>query len=506
LISIRKVEDSATQSVLVCTLSLHEPKNSKGDGMPSQPHVIYILSDEHFGGAMGHAGDPNVATPNMDRLAAEGISLDRAYANCPICTPSRGTIFSGRHAHSGPVQSFFDVYKATAPSTATLLRDARYHTAYFGKWHCGVVRNQTPASVRENPDDFTNSPQRTPEYHRAGFQDWHGFEINNAPFQGFYYHQHEAEPRKMDSYQTDFMTDLAIEYLTGYEKDEPLFLVLSVEPPHFPLEAPEAFKRWDPAELETPPSFADSPEMREMLATYYAMVENLDWNIGRLLDALQELPDFQDNALTIYFSDHGDYMGTHGAINRKENPHEQSVRIPAIFHWPGVLPAQNRRDGLLFSLVDMLPTTLGLLGLEIPTHCQGQDFSPALRGDGDFTGPEAVLLEMSGNPRWHLDFLDWRGLVTERWKYAFYETGHELLFDLHADPYEIHNLAAEESETCAAMRIELLALLAANREPYFDVLIEHGVPPEGPVLDVGEFNGKGLLAPIWPELVRRPEG
>ena len=111
--------------------------------------------------------------------------------------------------------------------------------------------------------------------------------------------------------------------------------------------------------------------MRAQLATYYAMVENLDWNIGRLRDELDSLPVFRSNRLTAYFSDHGDYMGTHGAINRKENPHENAVRIPAIFHWPEQIPAQGRRDGLLFSLVDLFPTTLGLLGLDVPVHVRG---------------------------------------------------------------------------------------------------------------------------------------
>ena len=165
--------------------------------MPT-PHVIYILSDEHCGMAMGHTGDPNVRTPNMDRLATEGVTFTRAYANCPVCTPSRGTIFSGRHAHAGPVQGFFDVYKATAPSTATLLRDKGYHTAYFGKWHCGVVKDQAPPAVLEHPEDYTRWPMRTPEYHRAGFQDWYGFEVNNAPFKGFYYHEHEVNSRRLD--------------------------------------------------------------------------------------------------------------------------------------------------------------------------------------------------------------------------------------------------------------------------------------------------------------------
>lgn len=473
--------------------------------MPRQPHVIYILSDEHYGGATSHMGDANVRTPNIDRLAEEGVSFDRAYANCPICTPSRGTIFSGRYAHCGPVQFFFDVFKASAPSTATILREAGYHTAYFGKWHCGVVQNQEPPRVRKEREKYTRWPHRTPEYHRAGFQDWYGFEVNNAPFHSIYYHEDEANPRAMEGYQTDYLTSLAIEYLESYDREEPLFLVLSVEPPHFPLEAPESFERFDPAALETPPSFADSKEMREQLATYYAMVENLDWNIGRLRETLDRLPEFENDRLTVYFSDHGDYMGTHGAINRKENPHEYSVRIPAVFHWPEQIAAQGRRDGMLFSLVDLLPTTLGLLDLDIPEHCQGADFSDALRGQREFDGPDAVLIEMSGNPRWNLDFLDWRGLVTTRWKYAFYETGHELLFDLESDPYEMQNLAESDLQTRGEMRAKLLQLLANSREPYFDVLIEHGAPPDRPVLDVGETYTKGTLAPIWPDSVRRHE-
>ena len=464
-----------------------------------RPHILYILSDEHSGMAMSHAGDPNVQTPNMDRMAKEGVSFTNAYANCPICTPSRGTIFSGRHAHSGPVQHFFDVYKATAPSTATILQENGYHTAYFGKWHCGVVQNQLPSTVRENKDAYTRWPHRTPEYHRAGFQDWHGFEINNAPFDGFYYHQDETEPRWLEKYQTDALTDLAISYLESYDKPDPLFLVLSVEPPHFPLDAPEAFMRFDPGQLETRPNFTDSPRMREQLAIYYAMIENLDWNIGRVLGALGHQPEFRDNTMIIYFSDHGDFMGSHGVINRKEYPHQESVRIPTIFHYPGKLPAQpNSND--LFSLVDLLPTTLGLIDAEIPAHLQGLDFSPAVRGDR-FKGPEKVLLEMSGNPRWSLDFLDWRAMVTDRWKYAYFETGHELLFDLHADPYEQNNLASTEIKQRNQCRQELLNLLAQTREPYFDVIMEHGVPVEGPVQDVSA-DSPGGLAPTWKDTIQ----
>lgn len=465
----------------------------------TDPHIIYILSDEHCGTAMSHTGDQNVSTPNMDQLASEGVSFRNAYANCPICTPSRGTIFSGRYAHAGPVQFFFDVYKATSPSTATVLRTAGYHTAYFGKWHCGVVQDQEPDEVRQNRQDYTRWPMRTPEYHRGGFQDWFGFEVNNAPFEGFYYHQNEVNPRKINGYQTDVLTDMAIRYLNEYGHQKPLFLVLSVEPPHFPLGVPDQFMRFDPSELKTQPNFSDTPEMREKLATYYAMIENLDWNIGRLSDALSRNTQFTDNTLTVYFSDHGDFMGNHGLFERKENPHQESVRVPAIFHWPNQIPAQGMRNEL-FSLVDMLPTTLGLLEMDMPSYLQGKDFSSALLNK-PFVEPNHVLLEMCGNPRWNLDFLDWRGLVTNKWKYAYYETGHELLFDLEEDPYEQTNLVDSQTEIRNQLRQQLLRTLAETREPYFDVLIEHGVRLETPVINVSTRKHGGI-SPTWDKVIQ----
>ena len=448
----------------------------------SKPHVIYILSDEHRGQAMGHTGDPNVRTPWMDRLASEGASFARAYANCPICTPSRGTIFSGRQAHAGPVAYFFDVYKPTAPSTATQLRRDGYHTAYFGKWHCGIVRDQVPESVRSDTTGRFEggSRNRTPESHRAGFQDWYGFENLNQHFNSSIYENESIDPTPLTGYETDALTERAMEYIRTYGRDEPLFLVLSVTPPHFPLIVPDEWKRFDPAALEVRDNYEDSPQMREHLALYYAMIENLDWNIGRLMECLRDTQGF-DDTLTVYTSDHGDYMGSHGAHNTKEHPHEESVRIPAIFHWPQRIPPQGQVGGL-FSLVDLMATTLGLVGSDVPAWQQGTDFAPALRGE-TFTGPEDVLLEMVGSPRWNLSMPDWRGLVSDRWKYAFIENRIELVYDLEADPFEQHNLATEDPATCARLRDRLLELLRETREPYWDVLIEHGVACDQQVID-----------------------
>ncbi len=436
-----------------------------------KPNIIFILSDEHRGMAMTHLGDENVKTPGMDKMASEGVSFKRAYCNCPICTPSRGTIFSGRHAHSGPVSGFFDVYKAAAPSLATILRENGYHTAYFGKWHCGTVKDQRGKLVRDNPEVYPCLPHRTAERHRAGFQDWFGYECINKHFRPYIYMGRDTDPTLLDGYEADVLTDLAIDYMKHYDKEEPLFLVLSINPPHFPLEVPKEFDTFDREQLIVRPNFRpDIPEARNDLAVYYAMIQNLDHNIERLNDYLVGT---KDNTLVIYTSDHGEFMGSHGKRKRKEHPHEESISIPAIFKMPGIIEKGKIPDEL-FSSVDIVPTICGLLGIKIPEYCQGVDFSPCLKGAENFYGPGKVLIEMVNNPRWNLDFLDWRGIVTDKYKYCFYEDGSELLFDIAQDPYEMDNLAEKNPVLRDKMQKELLELMQENREPFFDVIIKHG--------------------------------
>ncbi len=439
-----------------------------------KPHLIQILSDEHCGFAMSCAEDPNVRTPNLDRLATGGVRFGHAYANCPVCTPSRGTIFSGRHAHAGPVPGFFDVWKVGAPSTATLLDSAGYRTAYFGKWHCGIINDQVPSTVQQEPERFPGKPNRTPEDRRGGFQEWQAFEVIHANYKTYFYNNHDLEPEPVDGYHTDVLTDRAIDYLRNYDQSKPLYLVLSIEPPHFPLEVSEQFRCLDPDTLILRPNCDDTSERRQHIVNYYAMIENLDWNIGRLLATLEELPAFcGEQTCVSYISDHGELMGSHGLFCRKEYPYEEATRIPAIFYWPGHIPAHGVVSGL-FSLVDFAPTLIGLTGTTVPVWMQGHDWSQFLCGGTD-AGPTEVLLEMTESPMWTPAYLNWRGFTDGRWKYAFYETRHEELFDLVADPYEQYNLATTMPDQCLRMRQRLLMLLAATREPFFDVIIEHGV-------------------------------
>jgi arylsulfatase A-like enzyme len=297
---------------------------------------------------------------------------------------------------------------------------------------------------------------------------------------------------------------MAIEYLKNYDREQPLFMVLSVMPPHFPFAVPEKFKRFDPDKLVLRPNFKPPEnarqELLEKLAVYYAMIENLDWNIGRLMDTVEHLPDFE-NTLTIYMSDHGEYLGCHNFRVGKAHPHEESVRIPMIFHWPEVIPPTGTNNECLISLVDLQATVLGLLGIDKPVYDQGNNCSPAVMGK-DFKGPEAVLLEMSGNAHFALESMDWRGLVTENWKYAFYENGFEAMYNLKDDPFEMDNLAGKAPRKREELKKMLLELLKETREPFFDVLIEHGIAPEHPDTDVSvdpEFRGLEKYHPASPE-------
>lgn len=433
------------------------------------PNILVILSDEHRGHAMSHAGDPNLRTPEMDRLCSEGTGFRRAYANCPVCVPSRATILSGRHAHASPVCGFWDNYKVAAPSAASILREHGYHTAFFGKWDLGWVRDQKPPLVKEHPGRFRDCNARTPERHRAGFQDWFAYEAHNQHIDGYYYHQREINPRPLEGYISDNMADLFAAYVADRDPMEPLFAMVSLCPPHFPLVVPERWQRFVPGNLDVRPNFQDTAGNRENLALYYAMIENLDWNIGRLRASF-EMASRSRDSIIVYVSDHGEFLGSHGIAIGKEHPHEESVRIPALFHAPDRIPSAGPRDGL-FSLVDLLPTLLGLAELPVPDYCQGFDWSPLLSGDSG-SGPSTVLLEMPGNPHTHMGLLDWRGFVDQSTKYALYEDGREILFDLEQDPFERANLASNDPRT-APCRSTLLALLEQSDEPFFHVLMNH---------------------------------
>ncbi|WFB35425.1 sulfatase [Kiritimatiellota bacterium B12222] len=403
-------------------------------------NIIWIFGDQHRAQAMGHRGDPNVHTPHMDRMSVEGINFDQAVGGCPLCCPFRGSLLSSLYPHQA-VHGHEVQLNPEFPTVATAFNDQGYDTAYFGKWHVDGFKERTGRGAHH-----IIPPER-----RGGFKTWVGFENNNSQWDSWVHggENENAFHYKLPGYETDALTDLFIEDLKKKSQaDTPFFSVLSVQPPHNPYAAPAEFMGMhNPAEIELRPNVPDIPRVTEKarkdLAGYYAMIENFDWNIGRIRETLEELGQ-TENTWIIFFSDHGDMHGSHGQ-HLKTSPWEESIRVPCIIS--GGVPFYEHGVGthnIPMNHVDYAPTSLGLCGLDVPDWMMGTDYSALrLKKQPKEPYPESAYLQLV-TPTCHNHSTDrpWRGVVTrDGWKYTVLEGQPWMLYNLNEDPYEQANLA-----------------------------------------------------------------
>lgn len=422
-----------------------------------RPNVIWIFGDQHRAQALGCAGDPNLHTPNLDRLAAEGVWFSRALSGTPLCCPARGSILTSRYPHEC-VPGHERQLPPETPTIAHAFREHGYRTLYFGKWHLDGFHE------REGRGAF----HMVPENRRGGFEEWLGYENNNSPFDSWVHGTGQPEPRKLEGFETDCLTDLLIARLekrSASGDEAPFFATLSVQPPHNPYVAPAAWMgRHTPAGVELRPNVPAVPAIesraRRELAGYHAMIENLDANVGRLRTALTRL-GIADHTYLVFFSDHGDMHGSHGQF-LKTSPWEESIRVPCII---GVgIPYYVQKRAVCdapFNHVDFAPTTLGLCGITPPPAMRGYDYSSwFLRGVPGESEPDSAFLQMV-EPTGHPDSVDrpWRGVVTrDGWKYVCLEHQPWLLFNLNEDPLEqvnhAHNTRYQEERRKLHRRLE----------------------------------------------------
>ena len=408
-------------------------------------NVIWIFGDQHPAHALGCNGDPNVSTPHLDRLAGEGQNWERAVAGCPLCCPFRGSLLTSRYPHEC-VPGHECRMPSALPTLAQVFTANGYDTAWFGKWHLdGFHEREGRAAMHIVP------PER-----RGGFKTWIGYENNNSQWDCWVHGGEGAGTfhYRLPGYETDSLTDLLLEYIAGKARDksagreQPFFAVLSVQPPHDPYLAPaEWMQRHTPGTVglrpNVPPVERILRQARSEWAGAYAMIENLDWNVGRVREALARA-GLADDTHILFFSDHGDLHGAHGQF-RKTAPWEEAIRVPFIVG--GLTPfygAGTGRQQVLVNHVDVAPTTLGLCGITVPEWMRGADLSGLrLPGRGTVSLPDSAYLQLAVPTRHH-DSIDrpWRGVVThDGWKYAALEGQPWLLFNLNEDPFELVNLA-----------------------------------------------------------------
>lgn len=446
--------------------------------MTSAPNLIYVFADQLRYQSVGFAGDEKAHTPHIDQLATESMNCVNTTSSYPVCAPYRASLFTGKYASSTGMVINELKMNPNHHTIAKVLNEAAYETYYIGKWHLW-------ANQYSNHDDVKNS-YIPPGPHRLGFDNfWAAYNFHHV-YYDTYYHTDSPERLPIHGYEPDFQTSMAIDKLReAAQKNAPFSMFLSYGTPHDPWDADNVPKEFldlfAGVDFPLPPNYlpqndphADAyaslneqqrAELSDWMRVYYAMTANLDWNVGRLLQAVDEL-GLRDNTIFVFTSDHGELFGAHGR-RAKNIFYDEAVRVPFLVRYPQHIPAGQSTDVCL-NTPDLAPTLLGLLKLPIPAEMEGQDLSACLRGE-PCAEPAAALLQGMGNTAEWYDGYEWRGLRSKQYTYAIYRVdGMELLFDNQNDPYQMTNLVGNPAytEVLEDFRASLQTRLAALNDTF----------------------------------------
>lgn len=407
---------------------------------PKQPNVIWFIVDQMRAQALSYVGDPNVKTPNLDRMIRDGYHFPNACMGFPLCCPARSSMITGQYPHKTVPGHEFQL-DPTLTTIADPFNDAGYHTAWLGKWHVDGWHERNGRGGWCLVD----------KERRGRFDTWIAYENNNSQWD-CWVHGHDGDEEvpiyQLPGHETTALTDLLLDQIEKHQ-DEPFFHVCSVQPPHDPYSAPQEFaQRHSPTSVELRPNVPAIPQVekkaREEIAGYYALIEHIDAEVGRVMTRLKEL-NLMDHTYLMFFSDHGDHMGSHGHF-RKMTPYEESIRVPFMI-WGGNRYNYRPHASLDFvtNHVDMAPTSLGLCGIDVPDSMAGTDYGTPIRKSNLYHAdvPDEAYLQCVV-PTQHNPSIDlpWRGIVTrDGWKYVALEGQPFMLYDLNTDPYEQLNLA-----------------------------------------------------------------
>jgi uncharacterized sulfatase len=413
-----------------------------------RPNILFFFTDQQRWDTCGCYGQPLPVTPNLDRMAAEGVRFERAFTCQPVCGPARACIQTGLWATQTGCFRNNIALPVDADTIAKRLSANGYDTAYIGKWHLastGELPGQPEARFQAVP---------VPPERRGGYRDfWLAADVLEITSHSYDGHMFDGDGNRREfppgRYRVDAQTDWALEYLESRASDRPFFLFLSYLEPHHqndhnhfegPHGSKERFKSFS-----TPGDLADTEgNWRQEYPDYLGCCASLDENLGRIRAKLDEL-GLADNTLILFTSDHGSHFCTRND-EYKRACHDGCSRIPMVLCGPGFRGGVTRPE--LVSLIDTPPTVLAAAGLDVPEAFAGRPLHELLAGDGTDWRQE-VFLQISESQVG-------RAIRTDRWKYAVRapekQGWHDMdasryvedfLYDLHADPHERHNLVAD---------------------------------------------------------------
>jgi len=401
-----------------------------------KPNVIFVFADQWRAQDVGYNGNTIVKTPSIDKLAEESAVFTNAVSGCSVCCPYRASLLTGQYPLTHGVFYNDKALNPEANSIAKIYKNAGYETGYIGKWH---LNGHEP-----NEETFKARLKFIPKERRQGFDFWQVLECTHDYNNSFYY-EDSNEKLKWKEYDAIAQTKSAIEYIQEKSNDEnPFLLMLSWGPPHSPYHtAPEKYQNmFSPDDIKTRPNVPE--ELREKarndIAGYYAHIAALDDCMKELLAAVKE-SGIDENTIFIFTSDHGDMLYSHGN-KKKQQPWDESLLVPFLLRFPEKLGTDQKQVEMPINTPDILPTLLGLSGIEIPKTVEGTDYSTVLTGEKEPEN-EAVLIQCA------VPFHQWnyanggreyRGVRTEKYTYVRDLNGPWLLYDNVQDTFQMNNL------------------------------------------------------------------
>ncbi|PAW65812.1 MAG: hypothetical protein B9S34_09760 [Opitutia bacterium Tous-C1TDCM] len=447
-----------------CAATLLNPLHAVSDRpsesvRPGRPNVLLILTDDQGYGDVGFNGNPLVRTPTIDHLAAAAVVFDRFYAY-PVCSPTRASLMTGRHAmRTGVIdtEEGASILRPSETTIAQLLRKAGYRTGLFGKWHLG-----------------DNAPARPID---------HGFEVSlthvggmiGAPYSPLDANSYfdpvllsNGAEKRFKGYCVDILTDAAIEFIKA-AKSDPFFVYWAPNTPHHPLTVEDRYAK---------PYLAAG--LSEETARYYGMITNIDDNLARILAVLRETGT-AENTLIIFVGDNGTSslhqqadLWEVGLRGRKTHVYEGGIRVPMLAKLPAGAGV-HRRTRQAAGIEDIMPTILDVCGLGIPVHLDGTSLLPHLRGAAETERTIIRQFHRGTAP------VRYRNVAVIQHPYKLVQpAGRGVLpFSEEAMRFELYDLADDpgESRDLATQHPDIVARMRAVYSQWFDAATTSGFAP-----------------------------
>jgi len=405
--------------------------------MSNQPNVIVLFPDQLRALSLPLFGEQQIKTPAIDRLASEGVNLTNAISNCPVCTPARAMLVTGRYPQTTGHLINTTRTRHSELSIADAFSHQGYKTAWIGKWH--LHTGLWPAI-----DRMPQHPDWVPEGRdRLGFDYWRAYNQHMVYFDGFV-HKDDWNYERWEGYETEGLLNYVGEFLDS-TADDPFLMFISPHQPHYtPFKfAPDRYYEALPDQLTLPDNVPDTKRESsiEMYRHYLAMILAVDDMLGLLLADLDQR-DMTQNTIFVLTSDHGTQGGSQG-VNpwSKKNPYEGSIHVPGLVRYPGTI-APGSSSATVFSMVDWFPTLCELAGIPVPRSIEGQSRAASLLPGNAVPDPadDAFIMNFSKYFDWFEDGAEWRGVRTANHTYARWLSGREELYDLTSDPLQMNNL------------------------------------------------------------------